>query len=426
MLFSAAVLDMLSNATMLASESVQLAESVRMPTVGFGCAGRLNRQVLQHALAAGYTMFDTSQAMEWYDEAELGEAINASGVARSRLFLTSKLHPRDHGETSALRAFPTSLKRLGTAYLDAFLLHYPHCFGSLCDKKPEGTWRDSWRALEALHMRGDVRAIGVSNFSPEDLKELLAFARVRPHLVQSWMDPLYQARALRQVCSDHGVVFQAYSTLGTQVSIASSGAAPLPFAQGPPQEIAARPSHAQSPYLRVVPAVGGPRRAHQSRPQAPRHRPGMFKQRTLLVGCPLVRSQRGWTMHTRHSLRSISRFAQIAQQVGRSTAQVALCWALQHGAAVIPRSSKPKNMAANLQLFDFKLDDEQMAAIDALDGTDASAVRAPPPPPRTCNDQSDSCGPWADSGECDANPGYMHTACAASCDTCGELPKIEL
>ena len=84
-------------------------------------------------------------------------------------------------------------------------------------------------------------------------------------------------------------------------------------------------------------------------------------------------------------------------------------------------------MAANLQLFDFALDDSQMAAIDALDGTDPTAVRVPPPPPRSCNDETDACGAWADSGECDANPGYMHKACAASCDTCGESkPKIEL
>ena len=70
-----------------------------------------------------------------------------------------------------------------------------------------------------------------------------------------------------------------------------------------------------------------------------------------------------------------------------------------------------------------KLDVAQMADIDALDGTDPRAVRAPPPPPRTCLDESDACAAWAESGECDANPGYMHKACGASCDTCPKHDK---
>ena len=131
-----------------------------MPIVGFGCAGRLDRRTLSHAFAAGYKMFDTSQAAEWYDEAELGEALASSGVNRSEIFLTSKLHPRDHGEASTLRSFPTSLRHLRTTYLDAFLLHYPRCFGNLCGgSTPEGTWRDSWRAMETLYERGEVRVL---------------------------------------------------------------------------------------------------------------------------------------------------------------------------------------------------------------------------------------------------------------------------
>jgi hypothetical protein len=82
-------------------------------------------------------------------------------------------------------------------------------------------------------------------------------------------------------------------------------------------------------------------------------------------------------------------------------AQVALRWAVQHGVAVIPRSTRPKNMAANLQIFDFALSADQMAEIDALDGTDPSAIHAPPPAPRACEDDNkESCGAWADAGEC--------------------------
>jgi diketogulonate reductase-like aldo/keto reductase len=326
------------------SAFTRLANGVDMPRVGFGCAGKLTRAPIGHALAAGYRLFDTSQATEWYLEEELGVALNASGIARSAIFLTTKLHPRDLGEDSTLAAFPTSLRRLRTTYVDAFLLHYPRCFGSLCGPgEPHGTWRDSWRALETLYERGEARAIGVSNLGVDELNELFKVAKVRPHIVQSWMDPLQQARPLRKLCASHGVLFQAYSTLGTQWA-----------GQG----------------VRINPVLKHP---------------------------------------------AIGR---IAREVERSPAQVALRWALQRGAAVIPRSTKPKHIAESLNVFDFSLLDEQMSEIDALDGTDPKVIRAPPPPPRTCLDESDSCGAWADAGECENNPSYMHKSCAASCDTC--------
>jgi diketogulonate reductase-like aldo/keto reductase len=335
--------------SLAAANTTTLSNGRTMPVVGFGCAGQLSRGPIGLALEQGYRLFDTSQATEWYLEAELGEALRASSVPRSELFITTKLHPRDLGESSTLEAFPASLKRLHTEYVDAFLLHYPRCFGSLCGgKEPAGTWRDSWRALEALHDRGQARSIGVSNFDERELAQLLGMARVRPHLVQSWMDPLQQARGLRALCHKHGVLFQAYSTLGTQWA-----------GQG----------------VRLNPVLKHP---------------------------VIIR---------------------IAKQLGRSPAQVALRWALQSGAAVIPRSTKAKNMRANLELFDFELSAAQMADIDALDGTDPRAVRAPPPPPRTCLDESDACAAWAESGECDANPGYMHKACGASCDTCPKHDK---
>jgi len=267
-------------------------------------------------------------------------------VNRSKLFITSKLHPRDLGEQRTLDAFPTSLRRLRTDYLDAFMLHYPRCFGNLCDRQPEGDWAGSWRALEQLYERGDVRAIGVCNFSPGELKQLLKVARVRPHLVQSWMDPLHAEKPLRQLCAAHNIAFQAYSTLGTQHRLAFN------------------------PVLRH----------------------------------PVLE--------------------RISRELGRSTAQIALRWAIQHNAAVIPRSTRPKHMAANLQLADFVLAPEQMKAIDDLDGTDPRSA-VPPPPPKACDDQNTECESWAAAGECEKNPGYMEQACAGSCGTCSQR-KIEL
>ena len=325
-----------------------LSNGVEIPMVGFGCAGRLGRAPLLQAIKAGYRLHLTPRAGDGVVPGgrvgRRGECFGARRPRRVLCGLTTKLHPRDLGEARTLEVFPNSLRNLRTTYIDAFLLHYPRCFGNLCNHAaPQGTWRDSWRALETLYERGEIRAIGVSNFGPEELRELLSIARVRPHVVQSWMDPLSQARALRRVCAEHGVLFQAYSTLGTQWA-----------GQG----------------VRLNPVL--------------RH--------------PAI--------------------ASVAERVSRSPAQVALRWALQSGAAVIPRSTKRKNMEANLQVFDFTLSDEQMAQIDALDGADPRAVHAPPPPPRTCLDESEACGAWAESGECDNNPGYMHKACAASCDTC--------
>ena len=144
-----------------------LSNGVVMPLVGFGCAGYVRSPALQDAIDVGYTLFDTAQAQEWYLEEELGNAIGASKIERGQLFLTSKLHPRDLGAARTLEAFPYSLKRLRTTYLDAFLLHYPRCFGDLCPKdadgrptEPEGTWRDAWGALEKLYSEGKIRAIG--------------------------------------------------------------------------------------------------------------------------------------------------------------------------------------------------------------------------------------------------------------------------
>ena len=139
-------------------------------------------------------LFDTAQAHGVFEE--VGDAIAEGHVNRSELFLTSKLHPRDLGATRTLEAFPDSLRRLRTTYLDAFLLHYPRCFGTLCAKEPEGDWRAAWGALETLYARGEVRAIGVSNFGPAELQQLLDVAKVKPHLVQSWMDPLHAERPL--------------------------------------------------------------------------------------------------------------------------------------------------------------------------------------------------------------------------------------
>lgn len=89
------------------------------------------------------------------------QALLASGVPRDRVFLTSKIHPRHLGFEATLAAFQTSLRDLHTDFVDLLLLHYPACWGNLCEGTPQGTWQDSWRAMEQLVRQGQVLALGV-------------------------------------------------------------------------------------------------------------------------------------------------------------------------------------------------------------------------------------------------------------------------
>ena len=161
----------------------------------------------------------------------------------SQVWITSKLHPKHLGYQKTLAAFPATLAAFNTTYVDLFILHYPSCWDGLpgCPQTGGGSstaadepadWRASWRALETLWMRGQARHIGVSNFDAAQLRELLAITgqtdgaeggrgakaggRAPVAVVQARSDPLAQQRELQAVCASAGVVFQAYSSLGTQ------------------------------------------------------------------------------------------------------------------------------------------------------------------------------------------------------------------
>jgi diketogulonate reductase-like aldo/keto reductase len=153
------------------------------------------------AIAAGYRHVDTARI--YGNEAEVGKAMRASGVPRGDLFVTTKLWNDDQGYDSALRAFDASLERLGLDDVDLYLLHWPVA----------GKRRDSWRALERLHREGRARAIGVSNFMPHHLEELLAGAEIVPAVNQIEVSPFHQQRDTRAFCARHGIVVEAYSPL---------------------------------------------------------------------------------------------------------------------------------------------------------------------------------------------------------------------
>ncbi|GLC55313.1 hypothetical protein PLESTB_000971400 [Pleodorina starrii] len=220
---------------------VRLNNGVLQPTVGYGCAGLgdLTSTTVRWALEAGYRHLDSAQAREWYREDLVGQAMSdflgaakARGnvtagvevVRREDIFVTSKLHPRHLGYHTTLKQFNATLRDLRSPFVDLFLLHYAECWGDLCGgAQPEGDFLDSWRALEEMYGAGLARAIGVSNFSPDQLARLLAAARVRPAVLQVHVDPLGRSEAEQALCRREGITLTAYSTLGTQWGLAGGG-----------------------------------------------------------------------------------------------------------------------------------------------------------------------------------------------------------
>ena len=206
----------------LTSPTLTLSNGVVMPRVGYGCAGKASARYVERALREGVRLIDTAQADEWYDEAAAAEGLRASGVSREDITVVTKLHPKNHGAKTARRLIDESARRFG-GYVDVFLQHYLTCWDGLCGNNwrntVEGDWRDSWRAMEAAYDEGKVRAIGVSNVGPREVDELVNFARIKPHIIQAWMDPFHSSSKLRETCERHNIRFMAYSTLGTQWSM---------------------------------------------------------------------------------------------------------------------------------------------------------------------------------------------------------------
>src|SRR3954447_11259487 len=162
-----------------------LNNGIEIPQLGFGVwrvpRGK-TKQAVAAALDAGYRHIDTA---ELYDnEREVGEAVRESGLDRDAVFVTSKVWNSDQGYDSTLRAFDATMDRLGLDVLDLYLIHWP---------RPEaGTAADTWSAMERLYAEGRIRAIGVSNFRPEDLRRLLDTADVVPTVNQVELHPYLQ------------------------------------------------------------------------------------------------------------------------------------------------------------------------------------------------------------------------------------------
>ncbi|MFD6315379.1 aldo/keto reductase [Streptomyces sp. JHA19] len=253
-----------------------LNNGVEMPQLGFGVwqvPDAEAERAVATALEAGYRSIDT--AAIYGNETGTGKAVAASGVPREDVFVTTKVWNSDHGYDSTLRAFDTSVKKLGLEYVDLYLIHWP--------TPARGTYVDTYKALEKLLADGRVRAIGVSNFLPEHLERLIEETSVVPAVNQIELHPHLQQHASRDFHAAHGIATEAWSPLGSGKG------------------------------LLEVPAI-----------------------------------------------------VAIAQKHGRTPAQVVLRWHLQIGNVVIPKSVTPSRIKENIDVFDFSLDDEDLAAISAL------------------------------------------------------------
>lgn len=257
-------------------EFVTLNNGVEMPLLGFGVyqiPAEDTERAVSDALAAGYRLLDTAAA--YGNEEAVGRAIRAGGIAREDLFVTTKLWVQDApAEANTRRAFETSLDKLGLDHLDLYLMHQP--FGDVYGQ---------WRAMEALHREGTARAIGVANFYPDRLTDLIVNNDVVPAVNQIETHPFFQRADYQDLMSGHGVRIQSWGG----------------FAEG----------------------------------------------RNDLFSNPVL--------------------AGIGAEHGRSVAQVVLRWLIQRGVVAIPKSVRAERMAENIDVFDFRLTDEQMARIAGLD-----------------------------------------------------------
>ena len=256
-------------------EYITLNNGVKMPRLGFGVyqidPSDCTRCVLD-AIDAGYRSIDTAQ--NYRNEKEVGDAINACGIAREELFITTKIWVSNGGYEKAKESLKASMEKLQTSYVDLVLVHQPF-----------NDYYGTYRALTEAYKAGLIRAIGVSNFYPDRLVDFCKFAEVIPAVNQVETHVYQQQTRAHEIMEKYGVVHESWG----------------PFAEG---------------------------------------RKGFFSNPVLTA---------------------------IGQKYGKTLAQTALRFLLQSDRVVIPKSVRKERMAENLDVFDFVLSDEDMAAIRALD-----------------------------------------------------------
>ena len=182
-------------------KTVRLNNGVEMPILGFGVFQITNAEECEQsvltALETGYRSIDT--AAIYQNEEAVGEAVRKSGIAREELFITTKLWVSDGGYENAKKAFERSLNKLQTNYLDLYLIHQPY-----------GDVHGSWRAMEELYEEGRIRAIGVSNFHPDRVMDMIVFNRIVPAVNQIETHPFHQQTETQTFLQENNVQIESW------------------------------------------------------------------------------------------------------------------------------------------------------------------------------------------------------------------------
>lgn len=192
-----------------------LKNGVKLPKIGLGTwqvkDGDEAYDSVRYALKHGYRHIDTAEG--YRNEESVGRAVRDSGIPREEIFVTSKLESHIKTYEGAKQAFENTLKALGFDYLDLFLIHAPWPWSEIGKDCREGNVQ-AWKAMEELYRAGKIRAIGVSNFDPNDIENILKHCEIIPHVNQiGYFIGLDQKKTL-EYCETKGIVVEAYSPLG--------------------------------------------------------------------------------------------------------------------------------------------------------------------------------------------------------------------
>lgn len=194
------------------NDCFKLNNGMQIPCIGFGtykAAEGNDVTILKTAIEAGYRYFDT--ASFYFTEEALGQAIRESGIPREEFFIVSKMWKSEMGYENAKQALNNTLERLQMDYIDIYLIHWPR-------SSAEADWKketvETWKAMEELHDAGKIRALGLSNFLPHHLENILQNCRIKPVVNQLELHPGYMQLEAVRYCKEHNIYLQAWSPLG--------------------------------------------------------------------------------------------------------------------------------------------------------------------------------------------------------------------
>jgi len=182
-------------------QTLKMHHGVAIPVLGFGVfqiPPAETEQAVINAIAAGYRHIDTAQG--YLNETEVGKGIAKSDIAREALFITTKVWVENAGEAAAKASLERSLQRLNIEYLDLVLIHQPY-----------GDIYGTWRALEQFQAAGKIRAIGVSNFTPDRAVDLGTFNQIMPQVNQIEINPFHQRQAQVEALQAEGIIVEAWA-----------------------------------------------------------------------------------------------------------------------------------------------------------------------------------------------------------------------